>query len=125
MPPPTDTPVPTEIPVPTATPIPTDTPQPATPTPVPPLPTETPTPTSESRDVPVGTLSRQLPFANPGEDVCEIDLTTTNLACNPQTYGTMSRLRSRRPRVMPGWRCRSTTAQPGQPTWTDSADGIF
>lgn len=83
---PTDTPVPTETPVPTATPVPTDTPQPATPTPVPPLPTETPTPTSESRDVPVGTLSRQLPFANPGEDVCEIDLTTTNLACNPQTY---------------------------------------
>ena len=88
---PADTPVPTDTPVPADTPVPTDTPQPAaataTPTPMPAVPTETPTPTSGSRDVPVGTLSRQLPFANPGEDVCQIDLTSgANQACDPQTF---------------------------------------
>ena len=83
-----DTPV---VPTDTPQPVPTDTPQPAvptdTPTPMPAVPTETPTPTSGSKDVPVGTLSRQLPFANPGEDECGMELDITDKqSCKPQTF---------------------------------------
>ncbi|HLZ27040.1 MAG TPA: hypothetical protein VKV73_06945 [Chloroflexota bacterium] len=93
----TPTPVPSDTPVQTDTPIPTDTPPPAaptdTPTPLPPVATDTPTPTSGSRDVPVGTLSRQLPFANPGEDECDIDLTVTdNQPCNSMTFPAMFKI---------------------------------
>ncbi|MGI9145381.1 MAG: hypothetical protein ACR2IK_02340, partial [Chloroflexota bacterium] len=77
---PTDAPTsaPTATPAPTDVPRPTDTPQPAAPTdtqtPVPTVATETPIPTSGSKEPPVGTLSRQLPFANPTNDECDFDL---------------------------------------------------
>jgi hypothetical protein len=83
VPPPTDTPVPP--PTDTPTPIPTDTPTPV------PVPTDTPVPTatatSSSKDVPVGTLSRQLPFSSPGDTFCEVVVdAATQAACDPQTF---------------------------------------
>jgi hypothetical protein len=83
---PTDTPTPimptdTPVPAPTDTPVPTD-----TPTPLPPQPTATSTPTSSSRDVPAGTLARQLPFENPGETSCDVFIENTANACDPQTF---------------------------------------
>ncbi|HEV7665841.1 MAG TPA: hypothetical protein VGQ62_20085 [Chloroflexota bacterium] len=83
---PTETPTPE--PAPTSTPTPTPTPEPAatsTPTPEPPQPT--PTPTSGSRNVPAGTLSRQLPFANPGDSSCDILIDSADQpSCEPQTF---------------------------------------
>jgi hypothetical protein len=76
--PPTDTPVP----APTDTPVPTD-----TPTPLPAQPTATLTPTSSSRDVPAGTLARQLPFENPGETACDLLIDSADQpSCDPQTF---------------------------------------
>lgn len=81
----TQTPVPTDPPVPvdTATPmpIPTDTPTPA------PTPPFTSTPTSIAKDVPADTLARQLPFANPGEVVCDLFMDGSDQPqCGPVTF---------------------------------------
>jgi hypothetical protein len=78
--------VPPPPPVDTAPPPPVEVAPTATPTPLP-APTATPTPTSAARTVPAGTLSRQLPFANPGDNFCDILLDSTDQpACPAQTF---------------------------------------
>lgn len=105
MPPPDDAPVCTPTPdtsqpsdAPTATPVPvsTDTPSPVpsdtptaapTDTPTPPPANPTPSPTSGSKPVPGGTLARQLPFENPGDQSCDIILDSADQPpCDPQTF---------------------------------------
>jgi hypothetical protein len=83
-----DTPVPTPVPD-TPTPRPTEAPPPTltnTPTPEPPQPTATPTSTSASKNVPAGTLLKQLPFAAPGETECELIFGAGQQSCPDQDF---------------------------------------